>query len=297
MEKRTVCWGCGEEYSEDMLAAFGERLICGGCKPNYVQSVKENVQPKSAIQVGPDWLATSDLGLGGLLGRTFETYGRVFKPCLLMAVVIMGPLYLLMLALKVIAIQTSNPLLLMGNGILGLIAAILGFAPMIGVVHSVHRSTYGEMIDWRTALSFGFRRFGDVFGTAFLGGLIVLGLFFLGIVPGIIWAIYYSFIIAVVAVTYQTGKDALDYSKSLVKGRWWRIFGYIFVINLLVVFSTILFAGAGAGLGIVHPVAGAIVGTGGEFINILLSYMGLTFSTLLFLNLHYQRQAEIGHED
>jgi uncharacterized membrane protein len=53
------------------------------------------------------------------------------------------------------------------------------------------------------------------------------------IVPGIIWGLYYSLFIYVVALRGLSGKQALDYSKAIVKGQWWRVFGYLLVINLL----------------------------------------------------------------
>ena len=73
----------------------------------------------------------------------------------------------------------------------------------------------------------------DAILTGLLAMLIVFGLTLLLIVPGVIWVIYYSFFLFVVALRGLSGKPALDYSKAIVKGQWWRVFGYMLVIQLL----------------------------------------------------------------
>lgn len=70
--------------------------------------------------------------------------------------------------------------------------------------------------------------------TMVLQGLIVFGLSLLLIVPGIIWGVYYTFSTFVVAQGSLWGKEALDYSKALVKGRWWITLGVTLLISLIV---------------------------------------------------------------
>ena len=79
---------------------------------------------------------------------------------------------------------------------------------------------------------------GSSFYFKYLGFTIVmmiflLGLFILLIIPGIIFLIYWIFGIYV----YYEGKNgirkSLKRSRELVKGRWWRIFGYFILIILI----------------------------------------------------------------
>ena len=69
--------------------------------------------------------------------------------------------------------------------------------------------------------------------------VILWGLLF--IIPGIIFAVYYSFSIYVLLIENQRGRAALKRSKELVKGYWWAVFWrYAAVWLALFLFSWIL---------------------------------------------------------
>ncbi len=95
------------------------------------------------------------------------------------------------------------------------------------------------------ALGEGVRRWPSYLWTSWLGGVIIGALCLLLIVPGLIWAVYYAFVPYVVSVTSLSGKKALDYSKSLVKGAFWRTIGYLFVIGVAASIPTMILAMAG----------------------------------------------------
>ena len=65
--------------------------------------------------------------------------------------------------------------------------------------------------------------------TSVVENIITFLLLILLVVPGIVWMVYYTFSMQVVTLRNLTGKDALDYSKFLVKGRWWKVF-FIFLV-------------------------------------------------------------------
>ena len=117
---------------------------------------------------------------------------------------------------------------------------LFGVIATMALARLVEASLKGEPISWSQALRHALSRWGASIGTSFLGGLIIIGLLLLLIVPGIIWSLYYSFAIYVVALRGLSGKKALDYSKSIVKGQWWRVFGYLCLIEILSFMSGIL---------------------------------------------------------
>lgn len=104
---------------------------------------------------------------------------------------------------------------------------------MIGIAYIVEKSLQGEFVRLGDVFKFSFSRLGNVFWTTLLGSLIASGLALLLIVPGIIWGNYYSFAITITALRSMSGKAALKYSKKLVQGQWWRVFGINIAINLL----------------------------------------------------------------
>lgn len=60
--------------------------------------------------------------------------------------------------------------------------------------------------------------------TYVIENIIIFILLILLIIPGIIWMVYYTFSMQAVTLKNLTGKAALDYSKSLVRGHWWKVF-------------------------------------------------------------------------
>ena len=75
------------------------------------------------------------------------------------------------------------------------------------------------------ALIYGLRKWWIFIGTAILAGLAMLGGFLIFIIPGIIVTVWFMF--ASYAVIFEDQKfiGALNYSKSLVQGRWWQSLG------------------------------------------------------------------------
>lgn len=112
---------------------------------------------------------------------------------------------------------------------------------IIAIIKCAERAVTQREISFGEALAEGLHRWPRYLWTGFLGGLIVLGLFVL-IIPGFIWAVYYMFLPYVVSVTSLSGKKALDYSKSLVQGRFWRTIGYFFVIGFAAAIPSLIIA-------------------------------------------------------
>lgn len=69
--------------------------------------------------------------------------------------------------------------------------------------------------------------------TTVIGNIINFLLLMLLIVPGIVWMVYYTFSMQVVTLRNLTGKEALNFSKFLVKGRWWKVFLLCLVYGLV----------------------------------------------------------------
>jgi len=117
------------------------------------------------------------------------------------------------------------------GGLISMVASSAGVVAVVGVAWIVECAVLGNSTTWKNALRHGLSRLASGVGTIPLAGLIMGGLSLLFIVPGVIWIVYYTFIQYVVALRGMGDKKALDYSKNLVKGRWWRVAGVTFLIN------------------------------------------------------------------
>lgn len=116
---------------------------------------------------------------------------------------------------------------------------LIGVLATMSLAKLVEASLIGQPVTWQQAFRHSLSRWGASIGTGLLAGLIIMGMCLLLIVPGIVWSLYYSLFVYVVALRGLSGKRALDYSKAIVKGQWWRVFGYLLVINALGVLAGI----------------------------------------------------------
>lgn len=175
-------------------------------------------------------------------------------------------------------LQVSTGILLLVNIVL---MAIAYMAVVVLVDATVNQN---KEIDWRTAVQKSYSQLGNCIGTSLLAGIIVLGLSLLLLIPGIIWSMYYTFLLQVIILHGLSGKTALNYSKSLVKGRWWRIFMRVFILGVIVAVPSMILSGV---LSVVpHGLK--------EFISIIINLLAMGFHvvgmTIIFLNLDSTRQ-------
>ncbi len=185
---------------------------------------------------------TRKFGLGDIIREGWRIYFEKKSTILPIVLIIYGP-FLVLLAL--IPEQELTESLGQTDFILlqQFIFILIGFVALIsnvGIAHVVEKTILGEAVGWRGALRFGAARWLAAFLTNLLASLILFGLMLLFLIPGIIWSVYYNFWIYAVANRGLSGKKALDYSKSLVKGQWWRVCGIQVVLMTIVGTATLL---------------------------------------------------------
>lgn len=52
------------------------------------------------------------------------------------------------------------------------------------------------------------------------------------VIPAVVWQVYYTFVIYIASVLPMEGMAVLNYSKELVKGRWFEVFGLFLLFTL-----------------------------------------------------------------
>jgi hypothetical protein len=101
------------------------------------------------------------------------------------------------------------------------------------LVWALNHAAGGNKVGVRMALAEGWKIFGRVLWVMILAGLIIFGGYLLLIIPGIILAIYFSFVVFVAVVEKKGGVDALWRSKEIVSGHFWRVLGITLLVGLL----------------------------------------------------------------
>jgi hypothetical protein len=169
-------------------------------------------------------------------------------------------------------------------GIVQLTEFFIGTLATMALAKLMEESLYGHTITWLQALRHAVSRWGAIILTNVLAMLIVFGLTLLLIVPGVIWAVYYCFFLFVVALRGLSGKQALDYSKAMVNGQWWRVFGYLLAIQLLALLAAIVVT---APFGVLpeHRLLDILSNT----LSDIISPLFLTMMVVFFLNNDYLR--------
>jgi hypothetical protein len=162
---------------------------------------------------------------------------------------------------------------------------LIGVLATMSLAKLIESSVLDRPITWQQALWHALSRWGASFGTGFLAGRIVLGMTLLLIVPGIIWGLYYSFFVLVVALRGLSGKEALDYSKGIVRGQWWRVFGYMFVIEALGLFACLAIT-----VPFFFTPEMRILDIFSDTLTDIVSALFLTMSIVFFLNNDYLKQ-------
>lgn len=138
----------------------------------------------------------------------------------------------------------SNYLYGSGFIVLSLVMVVFGIFTKSATLFSVVKSERNIKEVYKMGWKMLWKYFAATF---FLGIVISLG-FVLLIIPGVIFAVWYSFTIFIVFDKNQSVFLSLRESKKLVKGRFWKIFGRFIVIGLVsfvvgLIFSSVPYAG------------------------------------------------------
>lgn len=117
--------------------------------------------------------------------------------------------------------------------------------------------------------------------TNVIEGIITFLLFILLIIPGIVWSVYYIFSMQAVTFENLRGKEALDYSKSLVKGQWWKVF-LIFLPYAIIYFAIFWFLKTPNAFGEVNTLSIIVIPIR-ELVNVFL----VVVTSILYINIQH----------
>lgn len=125
---------------------------------------------------------------------------------------------------------------------LGILLIVLGFIIFMALnvlipvaMISVLAGSHAGPITASKALAKGVRRILPYIWTSFLGGILTIGAFFLLIIPGILFSLWFSLAIYIVMAEGRGGMYALLKSKDLIKGRLCSVFWRQIVLGAMAI--------------------------------------------------------------
>ena len=112
--------------------------------------------------------------------------------------------------------------------------------PVMAIAYAVNKILKKQKVTYGRALNEAFSKLFWALGTTILEAILLFGLLLLLVVPAIIYSVYWMFYLYPIILHNQYGGKALSYSESVVKGRWWKVFGFSIVLILLLLTSALL---------------------------------------------------------
>lgn len=164
-----------------------------------------------------------------LISKSWDDYLKNWSKWLIFSLLIFLPSFVLMLSgsfgaylntyLPATTLVTNVTILL-----LFLASLFLGFWTYLAMVHATlkaHRN--GKTDNWKDHyVATLYKIWPALYSSFFAGVFIFLGMIFF-LIPGIIFSIWYAFVIFCVIADDEEGFKALASSKKLVSGRWWTV--------------------------------------------------------------------------
>jgi hypothetical protein len=248
--------------------------------------------------------------LGEIIGFAYRLYARSFVTFFLIAMITI-PLQLL---IGVIQQNSSGDGAQVAAGLLNFPAALVGLVASAALIFAAHEATGGTAPEFGRAIDAAFERFGALFGTSVLGGVLaimalaaapalaVYWLFnrgatidgarrwWMALVPGAL-AIYlvvrWVLLQQSVMIEGRRNWAALDESASLMRDCWWRVLGVLVVIALIEL-GPVSLAGA---IAVVMPPLAAAATT--SIVLALVVPFPVIAQTLLYYDLKARKQADV----
>ena len=182
--------------------------------------------------------------IGEILSFSWEIFTKNFKLIASLFLSIYIPLSILSYRITLKTNEENLVRELTLNFIIGIIALVASLA----VIYVAKQTIDNKSTNFTESIEFAISKWLPAITTNILMGILLVILFILLIVPGIIFSIYWAFVLPIVALKDIRMMKALDYSKSIVQGRWWKLLGYLVVITIVGILAGI---GIGIGEGII----------------------------------------------
>ena len=215
---------------EDYIV-LGGRRVCPACKPLILQQIMEGSLPAMPTSE-PIELADHEFRFWELLHQSWNICRQDWPILVGLKILVAMPSALWVLFYWAQNMVNAPPSVLLWNWP-QLVDSAISPVGVLGVACIVEARVRGYSLSFGEVLGKAVRRWLPAIGTNLLMWFILAILFALLVVPGIIFVIYFSFAIYAVALRDCAGSRALEYSKSLVEGRWWRVAGKIFGLGLM----------------------------------------------------------------
>jgi len=156
------------------------------------------------------------------------------------------------------------------------------------LIHGVSGQILGRPISVARAYTFSVGRFGAMLGASILAGLAVflMAITIIGIPFAIFFGVRWYLVMQTASLERCGPLAALARSSDLVRGNWWRVFGILLLIGILLAIAN----------GIASAVLGLIPYFGPIVVAVLFAPVWIIAQTLLYHDLRVRRDGQLGYD-
>ncbi len=215
--------------------------------------------------------------LGEIIGLAWRLYARNFGPMFLIALTT-APLQMLAAVVQDRIDSPDNAALAAAP--FQLASVLVTIIAAGALIHATNEAASGTRPDFARSIDAAIEHFGRLFTTSLLAGVLSL----LSLIALPYFAIRWTFSTWAVMLEDKRNWSALDASSSIVKGAWWRTFGILIVIVLVVIGPSVLASAAQA----LPALAAATIASAAAA---LIIPFGVAAQTLLYFDLRARKAA------
>lgn len=242
------------------------------------------------------------MGVGGILDKTFKIYKNNFVRFITIVALVQIPVWLIgflygnAFGQDMPAEGGSDPnfaLIIGGVIIFVLLAMLAQFLSNAALIRSVSGAYLGEDVSVGQAYATALPRVLTILVASILTGIVVGIGFLLLVVPGIIFALWFTLITQCIVVEKTGAIKGMKRSKALVSGNLGKTFVLGFMVLLIAAIGDWLFKTAGVAIGAAAGADSAAImirALAGLVGNILLAPIGAVAFILLYYDLRIRKE-------
>ena len=238
-------------------------------------------------------------GFGDLFSESWNEYRRNFKLffMLLLWLVFVPALIIFIIGMGLPDVSdVANPidaLKILFSSPFTYILAVLGFVKIIlylilsvsliyFVFYNKRIKSYGE------AIRGGMNYFWGYLGLNIVLVFLLFFLFLLLIIPGILFLVYWTFAFYILIGENKGIWESMKESKKLVRGRWWKVFGYALLFFLILAAISLVLSIPSIIVGLVTSKGNIFVSALSLITNWIISLLFTPLSVLFFKNFYLE---------
>lgn len=179
------------------------------------------------------------IGIDDLVAGSIKIYKQYFKKFMFLMLVGLVAYLPVNLITSWLAVNTSM--------VVGIILVILFVAAVLFLIYFAIRSQIGMYLvlknptmEFKELFKSTKSLFWKFFGLSLLSGVLIFLWTLLLIIPGIIFGIFYSFVLYLFIFEDVRGMNAIKRSKALVTGYWWAVFGRTCFMILVAILASLV---------------------------------------------------------